>query len=118
NANKPRGPMFSYRPGQPLADHFRTAHSAHREQDHVANQVKYLTQSKCFTKSEMTCATCHDPHKPHAPPDRAAAGNSCAKCHKPAECKDQPNLPAEVRGKCVECHMPQRVWMNVHFHTQ
>ena len=117
NANKLRGPMFSYRPGEPLAAHFRTAHSQYREQDHVANQVKYLAQSKCFTKSEMTCATCHDPHRPHAPADKAAAGNSCAKCHQPADCKDQPRLPAAVRGQCVECHMPQRVWMNVHFHT-
>jgi hypothetical protein len=66
NAITNRGPAFSYRPGEPLEAHFRTAQVKHREEDHVADQVKYLRQSKCFQKSDtLTCTTCHNPHRPH-----------------------------------------------------
>src|SRR5581483_28740 len=70
---------------------------------------------KCFQKSDMTCTTCHDPHHK---PDRATVEQSCMKCHKPKDCGEQPRLPAAVRGECIGCHMPQHVWMNVHFHTE
>lgn len=115
NANKPRTPAFSYRPGEVLEKTFRTASSKYPEDDHVANQVAYLRQSKCFTKSDsMTCTTCHNPHKPT---DHAAVAASCLKCHQPEGCKDRPNLPVAVRDQCASCHMPARVWMNVHFQT-
>jgi tetratricopeptide (TPR) repeat protein len=116
NATKNRTPAFSYRPGEPLETSFRTAVSKHPENDHVANQVKYLRQSKCFQQSgTMTCVTCHNPHRPT---DTAAVGRACLKCHQPAACGERPRLPDAVRDRCVECHMPQRVWMNVHFHTE
>ncbi|MBO0697785.1 MAG: tetratricopeptide repeat protein, partial [Zavarzinella sp.] len=118
NSTKPRGPTLSYRPGEPLEKYYRTARTPHPEDDHVANQVKYLRQSKCFQKSEtMTCVTCHDPHRPHDRADVHAAQRSCLQCHKPEACTDRPNLPTAVRDNCTACHMPQRVWMNVHFHT-
>src|SRR5262249_18823591 len=79
NAMRARGPAFSYRPGDPLEEHFRTLAAEGRENDHVANQVKYLRQSKCFQKSTaLTCITCHDPHKPA---DAARTAAACAKCH-------------------------------------
>lgn len=121
NVTKPRGPTFSYRPGEPLEAHFRAAVTAHPEQDHVANQVKYLRQSKCFQKSDdLTCVTCHDPHRPHEPGGNAAVlvRKSCLRCHEPAACTDRPRLPTPVRDDCIGCHMPQQVWMNVHFHTE
>jgi len=118
NYTKPRGPTLSYRPGQPLAEYFRLAETTYPEQDHVANQVKYLRESKCYQKSEtLTCVTCHDPHKPHEPGQSAAGRQSCLKCHQPEACGDRPNLPAAVRDDCVGCHMRKQVWMNVHFHT-
>jgi tetratricopeptide (TPR) repeat protein len=118
NSPKLRRPAFSYRPGEVLEEYYRTSASTHPEQDHVANQVQYLRQSKCFQKSDtLTCVTCHDPHKPHAPADAAAGRKSCLKCHEPAACTDRPRLPEAVRDDCVACHMPPRVWMNVHFHT-
>src|SRR5262249_7740688 len=40
------------------------------------------------------------------------------KCHQPDTCGERPRLPAAVRDDCVGCHMPPRVWMNVHFHTE
>jgi tetratricopeptide (TPR) repeat protein len=118
NFVKPRGPAFQYRPGEPLDGYYREAHSAHSEEDHVANQVKYLRESKCFQKSDLTCVTCHDPHRPHEPVKPEAMSTSCRQCHKPESCADRPRLPEAVRDNCVGCHMPQRVWMNVHFHTE
>jgi tetratricopeptide (TPR) repeat protein len=115
NAVTPRGPAFTYRPGEPLEASFRTVVSKHPEDDHVANQVQYLRRSRCFEKSDtLTCTTCHNPHRPT---DVAAVRGSCLKCHRPADCGEQDRLPAAVRDDCVGCHMPQRVWMNVHFHT-
>ena len=118
NYTKPRGPTFSYRPGRPLADYYRLAETTHPEQDHVANQVKYLRESKCYQQSDsLTCTTCHDPHRPHEPGQSAAGLRSCLKCHQPEACGDRPNLPAAVRDDCTGCHMRKQVWMNVHFHT-
>jgi tetratricopeptide (TPR) repeat protein len=115
NAITPRGPALAYRPGKPLADYYRTITTEHPEDDHVANQIQYLRRSKCFQKSDLTCVTCHDPHRPSDP---AAVRGACLKCHKPADCGEQPRLPGAVRDDCAACHMPARVWMNVHFHTE
>jgi tetratricopeptide (TPR) repeat protein len=115
NAIKPRDRAFSYRPGTPLADSYATIVTKNPEDDHVANQVQYLRKSKCFLQSDMTCVTCHNPHKPT---DLTAVQRSCLKCHEPASCKDREHQPAAVRNDCTACHMPPRVWMNVHFHTK
>jgi tetratricopeptide (TPR) repeat protein len=118
NATKRRGPAFSYRPGEPLEEHFRTAVSRHPEEDHVANQVKYLRLSKCYQRNDtLTCVTCHDPHRPEEKSVEGGA-RSCLKCHQAADCAEQPRVPAGVRGDCVGCHMPQHVKINVFFHTE
>jgi tetratricopeptide (TPR) repeat protein len=117
NFVKPRGLTNTYRPGEPLDKYYRVAEITNPEDDHVANQIKYLRDSKCFQKSDsMTCVTCHDPHRPH---EKAAAAShaSCLKCHQAESCSDRANLPVAVRDDCVDCHMRQQVWMNVHFHT-
>lgn len=116
NTTKRRGPAFSYRPGESLADHFRTAQVRHREEDHVADQVKYLRQSKCFQKSDtLDCMTCHDPHRRDT---QGAARGSCRKCHEPAACTDRERQPVAVRENCVACHMPQFTRIQVLFHTE
>jgi tetratricopeptide (TPR) repeat protein len=115
NATKPRGPAFSYRPGEPLENFYRIADSKYPENDHVANQVKYLKQSKCFQKSDMTCTTCHDPHR-HA--SAVEVAKACLECHQVKDCKDQPRLPEAVRPDCTGCHMPQHIKINVYFHTE
>ncbi|MCS7045773.1 MAG: hypothetical protein NZO58_05410 [Gemmataceae bacterium] len=109
-----RVPAFSYRPGTPLAEAFRTGRNRFPEEDLVGNQIQYLRESKCFQKSEMTCITCHDPH--HAA-QHEAAGQSCLQCHQRQACKDQDRLPPAVRDDCAACHMPPRVWMGACFHT-
>lgn len=118
NTPKLRGPAFSQRPGRPMQESYRLSTSRHPEDDHVANQVQYLRQSKCFQKSDtMTCVTCHNPHHANDARETAATRAACATCHKLEDCRDRPRLPMGVRDQCVSCHMPQRVWMNVHFHT-
>ncbi|MBN8907978.1 MAG: tetratricopeptide repeat protein [Rhodospirillales bacterium] len=115
NAVRARGPAFSYRPGEPLDAHFRTLAAVGRENDHVADQVRYLRQSKCFQKSDaLTCVTCHDPHKPA---DAARTASACAKCHAPAHCGEQKRLPAGAGGDCVGCHMPRYPRVGVNFLT-
>jgi tetratricopeptide (TPR) repeat protein len=119
NAIVHRRAPFQYRPGAPLNDYYRTLRTEFPENDHVANQVQYLRQSKCFQMSAtLTCTSCHSPHRPSDPANPGAANRACGKCHQPADCNDQKHLPAPVRGDCVGCHMPPRVWMNVHFHTE
>jgi tetratricopeptide (TPR) repeat protein len=116
NAFKRRGPAFSYRPGEPLDAFFRTSINNNQENDHVADQVKYLKQSKCFQHSDtLTCVTCHNPHR--APAPVAPGGGSCQKCHQPADCHERPRLPAGVRDQCVNCHMPRFLRIQVVFHT-
>src|SRR5262249_35978835 len=48
----------------------------------------------------------------------AAVERACLKCHEPANCTDHERQPAAVRNNCTGCHLPPRVWMNVHFHTK
>ncbi len=115
NAPKRRGPAFSYRPGEPLEAYFRTNLSNRPENDHVADQVKYLRQSKCFQKSDtLTCTTCHNPHRSNS----GSVQRSCQKCHQPADCAEQDRLPAGVRSNCVDCHMPSFTRFQVFFHTE
>ncbi|HEV3449075.1 MAG TPA: tetratricopeptide repeat protein [Gemmataceae bacterium] len=119
NAPKLRGPAFSYRPGERLEQYFRTNVNTRREEDHVANQVSYLRQSKCFQKHDgLTCTTCHNPHRSSVPGNASAVQRACLKCHKPADCAEQERVPAAVRSNCVGCHMPRFTRIQVFFHTE
>lgn len=117
NAMKRRGPAFSYRPGKPLDESFRSVSTQHDEDDHVANQAKYMQQSVCFQEdASMTCVTCHNPHQPKTPANTGST--SCFKCHAAADCGDRPNLPTAIQDQCVDCHMPQFIKINVNFQTE
>lgn len=106
----------TYRPGDVLDAYYRVLVTKRPEEDHVANQVQYLRQSKCYEGStSLTCTTCHDPHQPKGPPETRS--QTCLTCHEPAECGDQPRQPAAVRDNCVGCHMPVGDKIQVFFHT-
>jgi predicted CXXCH cytochrome family protein len=84
--------FFDHAPGSPFKDDFEIAHSAYR-----------LRLSRCFLKSEMTCATCHNPHDvPRAQQATLHYNAVCAQCH--------PALPAAhtAAPDCIACHMPKR----------
>ncbi len=117
NAMLNRGPAFRYRPGEPLDAHFKTLQIEHPEEDHLANQTKYLVQSRCYQNSDtLTCITCHNPHRPRSATN--AGAESCRKCHQAADCGEQDRLPVELRGRCVDCHMPQIHKIQVAFRTE
>jgi len=110
-----RDQLFSYRPGDDLEAHFRSVTIEGIENEHVANQGRYLRRSKCFQGSDtLTCHTCHDPHKPT---DSKLVADACAKCHSPTACRARETLPSAVRDQCVECHMPNYNRVAVKFHT-
>ena len=117
NALKHRGPAFQYRPGEPLEDHYFTITTKHPEDDHVANQTKYLRESRCFQKSEtLTCVSCHNPHQKRSSTNAGSA--SCRQCHQSDDCTDRVHLPTGVQDDCVGCHMPERRKIQVSFRTE
>jgi hypothetical protein len=92
--------VFSYEPGQPLADYIQYFDHApgtgHDDKLELVSEAYRFRQSPCFLKSQgrLTCTTCHNPHE-------AAALNVdkvCGTCHQ----------PHTTTGSCVACHMPKR----------
>ncbi|MGH7571591.1 MAG: multiheme c-type cytochrome [Gemmatimonadota bacterium] len=61
----------------------------------------------------VTCSDCHDPHGLELP----AEGNAvCATCHDPARFDTSTHHfhpVGSAGGRCVECHMPLRTYMQV-----
>lgn len=105
-----RGPN-DFRPGLPLSD-VRVDYRAVGDDARmtVTGHFEQLRQSRCYTQSEMTCLTCHDPHAKQKPADPAAYyRQKCLSCHQPAACQ----APAADRAKttpadnCATCHMPK-----------
>ncbi len=69
-------------------------------------------QSKMAQRG-VTCGNCHDPHSGKT----VADGNAlCARCHLPAVYdseKHHRHEPGANGAACVDCHMPERVYMTV-----
>ena len=95
---------FSYRPGEPLGDfilHFDHAPGSGRDDKfEIAGAAYRLRRSACFQKSELTCATCHNPHDiPRGEEARAHYTAVCQQCHSSDHAQT---------GDCIGCHMPKR----------
>lgn len=118
NAVRHRRPPFSYRPGEDLCESFYVLDTQYPEQDRVANQVRYLKESRCYQQSDsLTCITCHDPHRKSHRGDSVSTSQSCLNCHLPESCNERSRLPEAVRDKCSECHMPRRNKVQIAFET-
>jgi tetratricopeptide (TPR) repeat protein len=118
NTVRYRQPPFSYRPGEALDDYFHVLQMRYPEEDRVANQVRYLKESRCYQQSEtLTCVTCHDPHTKRSSDDSVTSSRSCVACHQEEDCGERVRLPAAVQDHCVACHMPKRNKVQVNFET-
>jgi Flp pilus assembly protein TadD len=100
--------IFSYRPGEPMADYklyFAPAANAADDSFEIAHAAFRLRKSACFRNSQMTCLTCHDPHDiPHGPEATAHYVEACLSCHRGVA--HTVALPAA--STCLTCHMPKR----------
>ena len=65
----------------------------------MASHVDRLKQSDCYSNSEMTCVTCHNPHKSVTTLSNDYFDKRCMSCHD--VCKDK-----EIQN-CTSCHMPK-----------
>jgi tetratricopeptide (TPR) repeat protein len=109
--------VFSYRPGEPLADyilHFdRATKSAERFE--FTSAAYRLRQSACFKTSggqankSLTCTTCHNPHEPSdTPPAQQRYLTACLNCHQPALNKLIAAGKHTSEQNCASCHLPKR----------
>ncbi len=109
NTVRHRRPPFSYRSGEALDESFLVLEMQYPEENRVANQVRYLKESRCYQQSDsLNCATCHDPHRKSHRGDSASTSQSCLNCHVAESCGERSRLPEGVRNQCVSCHMPKR----------
>ncbi len=105
-----------FRPGQPFLDYYEPAlltHTLYHADGQILDEVyEYgsFTQSKMYA-NRVQCSDCHDPHSLKL---KFTGNQLCAQCHVPAK-YDTPahhHHPMESAGaKCVECHMPSRLYM-------
>ena len=112
-SQRPGRGVFSYRPGEPLADyvlHFDHPEGAgYDDKFEIAHAAYRLRKSRCFQESGgvLTCTTCHDPHR-HLSQDAQHYNSACRGCHQAAAL----SLPQDARhtasSDCLDCHMPQR----------
>jgi len=107
--------IFSYQPGQALADYILHFEPAGGTKTFEINHAGYrLRESACFKQSQaagrqMTCTTCHDPH--HALRGEEAVRHYisvCASCH-----ESKLRLLVEAKRHtpskdCLGCHMPKK----------
>ena len=106
-------------PGRPLSDGYRLSLLEDRLyfadgqiKDEVFVHGSFL-QSRMYAKG-VTCSDCHDMHSLHL---KQPGNGVCAQCH-PAARYDTPahhHHPSEADSgtSCVDCHMPQRLYMVV-----
>lgn len=110
-------PAFSYQPGDLLSKHFKmdSIQTNPLAMDVHGNQMGMLSASKCFTASDMTCQSCHNPHKKEKG-QLEIYSQRCMSCHgqqHQVKCKMSATLGAVIQKNCIDCHMPKEMSRSV-----
>jgi predicted CXXCH cytochrome family protein len=104
--------------GRPLADTHRPAlledglyYADGQIRDEVYEYGSFL-QSRMY-RAGVTCSDCHDPHSLRL---RADGNALCSRCHQPQRFDTEAHhfhQPGSAGTRCIECHMPARLYMVV-----
>ena len=91
-----------FKPGTPLSETVETYLPLYENNESfiMASHVDRLQQSECYTKGEVTCISCHNPHKSVTTQSSNYFNNKCMECHSVCEQKTE-------NEDCVSCHMPK-----------
>lgn len=104
-AVEPIGDPLRFQAGDDIRDYLKIPAVSNTTQIDVhGNQVGALEKSKCFRSSAMTCSTCHNVHRVQEKPDTFSA--RCQTCHQMQACGRFKRLGAQIRTRCIDCHMP------------
>lgn len=112
---RPGRDIFSWRPGEPLADFVLAFDRAEREGREDAIELVSapyrLAKSACVSAGgkPLACIACHDPHQaPSREESVRKTDGVCASCHQAAIARLTADDRHTARQDCVTCHMPQR----------
>jgi tetratricopeptide (TPR) repeat protein len=107
--------VFSYRPGEPLADYMlyfdHAPETGHDDKFEFVSAPYRLRESACFRLSagRLTCLNCHDPHQELSREDSLRRTNgACVACHGTGIAKLVSQGRHTAAEGCATCHMPQR----------
>jgi predicted Zn-dependent protease len=77
----------------------------------MASQAERLRESACYTQSDMSCITCHNPHVSVEETSIATFNSKCQNCHngagKKSECTEDMATRNKQDDNCSGCHMPK-----------
>jgi Flp pilus assembly protein TadD len=112
--------VFSYRPGEPLADYIlffdHAPGTGHDDKFEFVSSVYRLRKSACFQASagRLTCLNCHDPHQAMSREDSLRRTDlACVACHREGMAKLVSQGRHTAAAECAACHMPQRRGVDV-----
>ncbi len=110
-------PSFSFQAGDDLSDFFEKPGSPFQAYglDVHGNQYGALSQSKCFTASDMSCLSCHNVHEKEQG-KTAVFSQRCMNCHaegKSRLCGLAKTEGAIINTNCIDCHMPLQLSQSI-----
>ena len=94
--------IYSFRPGDVLADYQLTTDVGSKDRFEISQHAYRLQQSRCYreSKGRLECLSCHDPHVRLPPEERTArVQRVCLDCHQQAH---------YATSDCTSCHMQKR----------
>lgn len=106
-----------FKPGMHLKDVmnvFLPRYSGAENQFIMASQADRLRMSKCYTSTDMTCITCHNPHISVKETTIGKFNSACTNCHAGTAQSTSQLLCSAPQAKrdaaddnCSGCHMPK-----------